>query len=193
MRHPPGRRGAGKCEQRLATDHCITCQCGALHAAAFLPPPQFSEFYGVEGAENLQASGVGAEASGGYVDLNRPSKDKRDHYFCGRGYDDALTKCATNCPSGSLNDCPAGEICFFDTPCDARMMTRAPAEPGPTLRPTTPAPVPYASKMNKYYCGWDWDDAQERCVAWIAVGRVGERLGRSGHLTAWLVRVGGGI
>jgi hypothetical protein len=38
---------------------------------------------------NLEASGVCAEASGGYVDLSRPSKDKTDRYFCGRGYDDA--------------------------------------------------------------------------------------------------------
>ena len=38
---------------------------------------------------NLEASDVCAEASGGYVDLSRPSKDKADRYFCGRGYDDA--------------------------------------------------------------------------------------------------------
>ena len=34
---------------------------------------------------NLEASDVCAEASGGYVDLLRPSKDKIDRYFCGRG------------------------------------------------------------------------------------------------------------
>ena len=38
---------------------------------------------------NLKASGICAEASGGYVDLSRPSKDKTDRYFCGRGYDEA--------------------------------------------------------------------------------------------------------
>ena len=38
---------------------------------------------------NMEASGVCAEASGGYVDLSRPSKDKTDRYFCGRGYDEA--------------------------------------------------------------------------------------------------------
>ena len=123
---------------------------------------QFSEFHDVEGASNLQASGVGAQAGGGYVDLSRPSPDKADHYFCGKGYDDAVSKCSAHCPSGSLNDCPSGEICFFNTPCDARMMTGAPAPPSPTQRPTTPAPVVYASKLNKYFCGHDWDDAQER-------------------------------
>ena len=131
---------------------------------------QFSEMHGVQGASNLQASGVGAEASGGYVDLSRPSVDRSDHYFCGAGYDDAITRCSSHCPSGSLNDCPAGEICFFNTPCDARMMTGSPQPPSPTQSPTTPAPVPYTSRLNKYYCGYDWDDAQERCEVWCPSG-----------------------
>jgi hypothetical protein len=114
---------------------------------------QFSEMHGVTGGANLEATGVGAEASGGYVDLSKPSNDPKDHYFCGKGYEDALSQCLTNCPSGSLNDCPDGEICFFNTPCDARMMTGAPQPPSPTVSPTTPAPVVYSSKLNKYYCG----------------------------------------
>ena len=104
------------------------------------------------------------------VDLNRPSSDPRDHYFCGKGYEDAASKCSTNCPSGSLNDCPDGEICFFYTPCDARMMTMAPQPPSPTVSPTTPAPVVYSSKLNRYYCGYDWNDAQERCEIWCPSG-----------------------
>jgi len=126
--------------------------------------------HGVVGGSNLQATGVGAEASGGYVDLSKPSNDPKDHYFCGKGYEDALSKCLTNCPSGSLNDCPDGEICFFNTPCDARMMTGAPQPPSPTVSPTTPAPVVYSSKLNKYYCGYDWTDAQERCEIWCPSG-----------------------
>lgn len=59
---------------------------------------QFSEMHGVTGAENLQASGIGAQASGGFVDLSKPSPDKTDHYFCGRGYDDAVSQCASHCP-----------------------------------------------------------------------------------------------
>lgn len=123
---------------------------------------QFTEMHGVTGGANLEATGVGAEASGGYVDLSKPSNDPKDHYFCGKGYEDAISQCLTNCPSGSLNDCPDGEICFFNTPCDARMLTIAPQPPSPTVSPTTPAPVVYSSKLNKYYCGYDWNDAQER-------------------------------
>ena len=131
---------------------------------------QFSDMHGVTGGANLEATGVGAEASGGYVDLSKPSNDPKDHYFCGKGYEDALSQCLTNCPSGSLNDCPDGEICFFNTPCDARMMTGAPQPPSPTVSPTTPAPVVYSSKLNKYYCGYDWNDAQERCEIWCPSG-----------------------
>ena len=123
---------------------------------------QFSETHGVSGAENLAAVGVGAVASGGYVDLDKPSYNETDHSFCGMGYEDAVSRCATHCPSGNLNDCPPGEICFTKTPCDARMLTRAPQPPGPTMSPTTPSPVVSSSKLNKYFCGYDWKDAQER-------------------------------
>jgi len=123
---------------------------------------QFSETHGVTGAENLAAVGVGAVASGGYVDLDKPSYNETDHSFCGMGYEDAVSKCTTHCPSGNLNDCPPGEICFTKTPCDARMLTRAPQPPGPTMSPTTPSPVVSSSKLNKYFCGYDWKDAQER-------------------------------
>jgi len=123
---------------------------------------QFSEFHNVVGGSNLEASGIGASTSGGYVDLTTTSVDKTDHYFCGKSYDDAISKCASHCPTGNLNDCPSGEICFFNTPCDARMMTRAPSPPSPSFSPTTPAPVVHENKLNKYFCGYDWDDAQER-------------------------------
>ena len=123
---------------------------------------QFSEFHNVVGGSNLEASGIGASTSGGYVDLTTTSVDKTDHYFCGKSYDDAISKCASHCPTGNLNDCPSGEICFFNTPCDARMMTGAPSPPSPSFSPTTPAPVVHENKLNKYFCGYDWDDAQER-------------------------------
>lgn len=131
---------------------------------------QFSEHHNIIPGENLSGSGVGAASNGGYVDLSKPSIDKSDHYFCGKGYEDAITRCGTHCPSGNMNDCPYGEICFTNTPCDARLMTLAPAPPSPTQRPTTPAPVVYLSKLNKYYCGYDWDDAQERCEVWCPSG-----------------------
>lgn len=123
---------------------------------------QFSEAHGVTGAENLAAVGVGAVASGGYVDLSKPSFNETDHSFCGAGYQDAISRCTTHCPSGNLNDCPLGEICFTKTPCDARLMTKGPQPPSPTMEPTTPSPVVSTSKLNKYFCGYDWKDAQER-------------------------------
>ncbi len=122
----------------------------------------FSEAHGVTGAENLAAVGVGAVASGGFVDLDKPSYDETDHYFCGVGYEDAVSRCESHCPSGNLNDCPPGEICFTKTPCDARMLTKGPQPPSPTMEPTTPSPVVLSSKLNKYFCGYDWEDAQLR-------------------------------
>ena len=48
------------------------------------------------------------------------SPDETDHYFCGLGYTN-LFQCATPCPNGSpVDECPIGQLCFFDTPCDAR-------------------------------------------------------------------------
>jgi hypothetical protein len=148
------------------SDECIMPghQCWAFTECdtRFGHGEEFSEMHDVTGAENLMATGEGAVASGGFVDLSKPSYNKTDHYFCGVSYDDAISRCASHCASGSLNDCPTGEICFFDTPCDARMMTKGPSPPSPTFSPTTPAPVVYSSKLNKYFCGLDWNDAQQR-------------------------------
>jgi hypothetical protein len=47
-------------------------------------------------------------------------EDKTRHYFCGNSWHDA-TKCQVHCPSGLSSDCPDGEICYADTPCDAMM------------------------------------------------------------------------
>jgi hypothetical protein len=49
-------------------------------------------------------------------------KDVRDdrtrHYFCGKDWHDA-TKCHSHCPNGLSSECPDGETCYADTPCDA--------------------------------------------------------------------------
>jgi hypothetical protein len=126
----------------------------------------FSEAHGVTGAENLAAVGVGAMASGGYVDLNKPSYTETDHSFCGAGYKDAVSRCASHCPSGNLNDYPPGEICFTKTPCNAHMLTKGPQPPSLTMEPTTPSLVVILSKLNKYSWGYDWKDAQQRCKVW---------------------------
>ena len=48
-----------------------------------------------------------------------PNKQKR-HYFCGHDWNDATNKCSihTHCQSGSHDDCPDGEQCFGNIPCD---------------------------------------------------------------------------
>ena len=68
----------------------------------------FSKAHGVTGAENLAAVGVGAVASGGYVNLDKPSYNKTNHSFCGAGYKDTVSRCTSHCPSGNLNDYPPG-------------------------------------------------------------------------------------
>lgn len=41
------------------------------------------------------------------------------HYFCGKDWHDAATKCGTPCPSGTTDECPDDERCYADTPCDS--------------------------------------------------------------------------
>eukprot|EP00804_Cyclotella_cryptica_P028153 CCRYP_011028-RA/>CCRYP_011028-RA protein AED:0.13 eAED:0.13 QI:434/1/0.6/1/0.5/0.4/5/3085/1111 len=74
-------------------------------------------------------------------DLDYPSDDPTDHWYCGIGIDDANERCSVHCPSAS--ECPVGQICYFGTRCDAR--THAPTPP-PTHRPTRkPTPRPTES------------------------------------------------
>eukprot|EP00977_Amphora_coffeiformis_P013615 scaffold3608_cov183-Amphora_coffeaeformis.AAC.2 len=44
--------------------------------------------------------------------------DKNRKYFCGNDWHDASQKCSTPCPGGQASECPSGERCFADTPCD---------------------------------------------------------------------------
>ena len=44
--------------------------------------------------------------------------DRNRHYFCGTDWHDASTRCGAPCPTGTSGDCPEGEQCFADTPCD---------------------------------------------------------------------------
>ena len=37
-----------------------------------------------------------------------------DHYWCGVGMDDAISKCGVHCPGGTSNECPQGHICYHD-------------------------------------------------------------------------------
>ena len=44
--------------------------------------------------------------------------DNNRKYFCGNDWHDASQKCSTPCPGGQASECPSGERCFADTPCD---------------------------------------------------------------------------
>lgn len=43
--------------------------------------------------------------------------DPSDQSFCGTSYQDVIGGCKQPCPSGSSNQCPAGEQCFANTGC----------------------------------------------------------------------------
>ena len=47
------------------------------------------------------------------------NEDRSRHYFCGTDWHDAAANCRQHCPTGSSGDCPEGETCYADTPCDA--------------------------------------------------------------------------
>lgn len=55
--------------------------------------------------------------------ITKISSNAGDHNFCGLGFDN-LFDCAVNCPNGSPNECPEGQLCYFNTPCDARLMSK---------------------------------------------------------------------
>ena len=48
------------------------------------------------------------------VELN----DRNRHYFCGNDWHHASQECSTPCPQGTVSDCPDGQHCYADTPCD---------------------------------------------------------------------------
>jgi hypothetical protein len=56
------------------------------------------------------------------------------------------------------------------TPCNARMLTKGPQPPSSTMESTTSSPVVISSKLNKYSCGYDWKDTQQRCEVWCPSG-----------------------
>jgi hypothetical protein len=66
------------------------------------------------------------------------SDDPTDHMWCGVGLDEART-CVQHCPSGKVEECPQGMICFPDiTACDARNIVPDTMRPTPEI---TPAPT----------------------------------------------------
>jgi hypothetical protein len=67
-----------------------------------------------------------------FAPITSRSSNPSDHYYCGIGFDN-LFGCAKHCPSGDQAECPDGQICFFNTPCDARVQTRKPTVSVTTL------------------------------------------------------------
>jgi hypothetical protein len=90
-----------------------------------------------------------------------------DHNFCGIGFQDASTSCQYPCPSGSIDECPHGMLCYFNTPCDIQNLdgqtpTNKPTRPQPTIspsnKPTGPTVAPTVGLMvdqpsNHQFCG----------------------------------------
>jgi len=64
-----------------------------------------------EDKDNHDAT-VSVSSSG--LDINERSR----HYFCGTDWHDASERCSHPCPGGQESECPAGDKCFADTPCD---------------------------------------------------------------------------
>ena len=67
-----------------------------------------------------------------FAPITSRSTNPSDHYYCGLGFDN-LFGCARHCPSGDQAECPNGQICFFNTPCDDRVQTRKPTASVTTL------------------------------------------------------------
>lgn len=44
--------------------------------------------------------------------------ERTKKYFCGTDWHDAAERCGHPCPGGKQEECPDGEKCFADTPCD---------------------------------------------------------------------------
>ena len=95
------------------------------------------------------------------------SPNPSDHYVCGIGYQDASTSCTHPCPSGSPDECPPGQLCYFDTPCDSRNLPSQPTG-SPANEPKEPTAAPWSGEDRRwtYFCGSSWGDAGERCEIW---------------------------
>jgi hypothetical protein len=48
-----------------------------------------------------------------------------DHFFCGLDFCDASNECAQPCPTGYDAQCPSGQRCFANTPCNSNIEARS--------------------------------------------------------------------
>ena len=101
--------------------------------------------------------------------------------FCGVGFQDASTACKYPCPSGSIDECPPGMLCYFNTECSIKdhlvRPTRKPT-PAPTLSNLNMGnnrPIIVATDDNDLttlhnFCGTNWSDASTKCSSWCPNG-----------------------
>ena len=103
-----------------------------------------------------------------------------DSFYCGVDFVDAANRCYLPCPSGSAAECPVGEACYGNTPCnggdsfycgstwyDASSDCKVPCPSG------SDDDCPQGSKCfgytpcadtNSYFCGVDFYDASTSCL-----------------------------
>ena len=116
--------------------------------------------------------------------VKQNSKERRHlsssyHNSCGVGFQDASTTCKYPCPSGSIDECPPGMLCYFNTQCDFKeLLDQWKPTPYPTPKPQ-PQPVkqPTSSPLSSediaklsYFCGKNWSDASNTCTTWCPNG-----------------------
>ncbi|KAL3815407.1 hypothetical protein ACHAXA_011525 [Cyclostephanos tholiformis] len=83
------------------------------------------------------------------------SADPRDHYFCGLGFDN-LFDCAVPCPGGTSAECPIGQLCYFNTPCDARLI-------GKQVGSISPSPTDVSNLSYRKFCGYAPETVEDNC------------------------------
>lgn len=74
-----------------------------------------------------------------------------NHFFCGTSWCEAAYTCGTACADPEFDECPDGQSCFADLPCDS-------AAP----RSVPPPPVPPTSSPYQF-CGSSMADAKDHC------------------------------
>eukprot|EP00579_Thalassiosira_antarctica_P012310 CAMPEP_0201921690 /NCGR_PEP_ID=MMETSP0903-20130614/9949_1 /ASSEMBLY_ACC=CAM_ASM_000552 /TAXON_ID=420261 /ORGANISM="Thalassiosira antarctica, Strain CCMP982" /LENGTH=401 /DNA_ID=CAMNT_0048458695 /DNA_START=35 /DNA_END=1240 /DNA_ORIENTATION=- len=57
----------------------------------------------------------------GVTSCSYPDNIGADHFFCGSDFCEAVNTCQQSCPTGFDAQCPGGQRCFANTPCNANI------------------------------------------------------------------------